>query len=72
MHNESNKTADEEPSNDHELAIVRAVNELARKGKLTAQCYPEVAASVDFSLSGKERRFLEDYVWWRLDDRFTT
>jgi hypothetical protein len=58
---------DLEPSNDRELEIVRAVNQLSREGRLDPHAISEIESSLDFKISAEERKFLVNYIRWRID-----
>ena len=57
-----------EPSNDHERAIRVAIDTIASEGKLSlASSIPELAASLQFSMSRSDSEFLVQYLLWRMD-----
>jgi len=57
-----------EPSNDRELAIKVAVDTIATEGRLSLiYSIPEVAASLQFMMSGSDAEFLVQYMRWRMD-----
>jgi hypothetical protein len=55
------------PSNDHELAIAKAVDALALEGKLDHSAIEKITRSLDFLMSRTDSRFLVGYVQWRRD-----
>src|SRR5580704_7374384 len=57
-----------DPSNDHEQAIKVAVDTIAAEGRLSlASSIPELAASLQFSMSRSDSEFLVQYLLWRMD-----
>ena len=55
------------PSNDHELAIALAVDQLARDGKLFPSAIEDVITVLNFSMSKTDSQFLVKYLRWRMD-----
>jgi hypothetical protein len=55
------------PSNDHELAIARAIDRLDLQDKLKADAVPAILALLDFRVSGADWEFLKRYILWRMD-----
>jgi len=54
-----------EPWNDHELAIARSIDQVARKGPLGAAAVCQALQSLDFIVCHEDCRFLACYVHWR-------
>ena len=54
------------PSNDHELAIARIVDQLSIEGKLFPGAVPEIVAALDFMMSRTDSEFLVQYLQWRM------
>ena len=55
------------PSNDHELAIARVVDQFDVAGKLDPSVIDLLVAVLPFTLAGGDQAFLVDYVRWRMD-----
>jgi hypothetical protein len=55
------------PSSDHELEIVRLVDQRAIEHKLQSSAAAEIAAAVTFAMSESETQFLVRYIIWRRD-----
>jgi hypothetical protein len=56
-----------EPTNDHERAIVHAVNQkLQERPKDRASIIRDVAGSLEFDMTQRDSEFLVSYVRWRL------
>jgi hypothetical protein len=55
------------PSNDHELAIAIAVDQLARGGKLKPTAIEDVITVLHFPMSRTDSQFLVQYIRWRMD-----
>jgi hypothetical protein len=55
------------PSSDHELEIVRLVDQRAIERKLPSSAVAEIAAAVSFAMSESETQFLIRYIIWRRD-----
>ena len=56
------------PSNDHEVAIARVVDQISIEGRLYASSIPEVAAALDFMMSRTDSEFLVNYMRWRMEN----
>ena len=56
-----------EPTNDHERAIAKAVDERLREdpGNPLHLLLRDVAVSLDFAMSSSDTQFLVRYVQWR-------
>ena len=54
------------PSNDHELAIARIVDQISIEGRLYPTVIPEIVAVLDFLMSRTDSEFLAGYVRWRM------
>ena len=54
------------PSNDRELAIARAVDQIALEGRLKLISVHEVRNVIDFAPSVAESDFLLSYLRWRM------
>ena len=57
-----------EPSNDHEVAIARVVDQISIEGRLSPSSIPEVAAALDFMMSRTDSEFLVNYMRWRMEN----
>ena len=55
------------PSNDHELAIARVVDQFGLAGKLDAAVIDLLASVLPFTLAESDNDFLVRYVRWRMD-----
>jgi hypothetical protein len=55
------------PSNDHELAIARVVDQFAASGKLDASVTDLLVSVLPFTLTPGDGKFLVEYVRWRMD-----
>jgi len=56
------------PSNDHELAIARIVDQINLEDRLTLSSIQEVVTKVDFMMNGSDGEFLTSYVQWRMEN----
>ena len=56
-----------QPSSDREREIARRVDQRARESGLSVSAIAEIAASIPFSMSESETRFLIAYIVWRRD-----
>ena len=56
------------PSNDHELAIRIAIDNISREGRLSLSSIAEVASSLHFMMSRSESEFLVNYIRWRINN----
>jgi hypothetical protein len=54
------------PSNDHELAIARLVDQLDAEGRLNLAEGAEAVAALDFVMSKDDWKFLGQYTHWRM------
>ena len=54
------------PSNEHELAIARIVDQVSIEGRLYPSIIPEVVAALDFMMSRSDSEFLVRYIQWRI------
>ena len=54
------------PSNEHELAIARIVDQLSMDGKLFPTAVPQIVAALDFMMSRSDSEFLVRYLQWRM------
>jgi hypothetical protein len=59
-----------EPKTDHENEIADRVDTLALAGELPASAVAEIAASLSFTMTKAESRFLVRYIVWRRDHPF--
>lgn len=55
------------PSNDHEMAIARVVDQFDLAGKLDAAVIDLLASVLPFTLIESDREFLVNYIRWRMD-----
>ncbi|HYV63128.1 MAG TPA: hypothetical protein VE958_10665 [Bryobacteraceae bacterium] len=55
-----------EPSNEHELAIARVVDQISMEGRLDSSVIPEVVAALDFTMSRADSEFMVRYLQWRM------
>jgi len=51
-----------EPSNEHELAIARVVDQISMEGRLDSSVIPEVVAALDFTMSRADSEFMVRYL----------
>ena len=65
MDKRSVKNDDGEASNDHEVAIARIVDRIVVEGRIYPTVIPEVAATLDFTMSKSDSEFLVNYIQWR-------
>jgi len=56
------------PTNDHELAIARLVDQLNIVGELHATAIEDVISVLDFALTKSDSEFLVKYIRWRMDN----
>jgi len=61
-------TPDFGPTNDHELAIARIVDQFATSGKLDAAAIDLLASVLPFTMSEGDTMFLVRYIRWRMDN----
>jgi len=54
------------PSNEHELAIARVVDQISMEGRLDSSVIPEVVAALDFTMSRADSEFMVRYLQWRM------
>jgi hypothetical protein len=54
------------PSNDRELAIALIVDRIAAEGRLKLISIQEVVNIVDFMMIADDRKFLTEYIQWRM------
>lgn len=55
------------PSSDHELEIVRLIDQRAIEHKLPPSAVAEIAGAIPFPMSESETQFLIRYIIWRRD-----
>jgi hypothetical protein len=56
------------PTNNHELAIARIVDNIDIAGRLYPTSIDEVIARLNFALTKADSNFLIDYIRWRMDN----
>jgi len=57
-----------QPTNDHERAIARIVNDLAAEGILSPTSIEDVIAHLRFAMTKSDSKFLVNYIRWRMDN----
>jgi len=54
------------PSNDHELAIARILDQIDIEGRLDPTVIDEIIAALEFVPSQADNQFLVGYLLWRM------
>jgi len=57
-----------EPTNDHEWAIARIVNDLDAENRLSPTSIEDVIAHLSFAMTKTDSEFLVLYIRWRMDN----
>jgi len=55
------------PTNNHERAIVRIVDDLDTEDRLSPTSIEDVIAHLNFAMSKTDSEFLVRYIRWRMD-----
>ena len=55
-----------EPTNDHERAIARIVDQIAVEGDLSVSDATEIMDAMEFEMSTEDCKFLVRYIQWRV------
>ena len=55
------------PTNSHERAIARIVDDLDAEGRLSPTSIEDVIAHLNFAMTKTDSKFLVDYIRWRMD-----
>jgi hypothetical protein len=55
-----------EPSDDHQLEIVRIVDGFSIEGRLYHTTLDDIIAALNFVMSRSDAEFLVSYLWWRM------
>ena len=55
------------PTNSHEQAIARIVDDLDTEGRLSPTSIEDVIAHLSFALTKSETEFLVNYIRWRME-----
>jgi len=55
------------PTNSHEQAIARIVNDLDTEGRLSPTSIEDVIAHLNFAMTKSDSEFLVNYIRWRMD-----
>lgn len=55
------------PTNSHERAIARIVDDLDTEGRLSPTSIEDVIVHLNFAMTKTDSKFLVDYIRWRMD-----